>query len=167
MNSSQHTILKSLPLIKLSADFSLVGIVLCFSCMLCIKLYVLGWISLSILICVVLIVLAIVLKNLDFLHHKCEQIIVRYLMHAVFVFYQRYFGILKETKCNDICVICQERLTLQKCVLLKCGHIFHELCIIMWERKQVRGSFLFRKCVICRTVYDVRDRSKGHSHMDQ
>eukprot|EP00483_Globobulimina_turgida_P007775 UN07790 len=85
-------------------------------------------------------------------------------------FYHQYFGILKGIQSNDICVICREKLIQRKCVVLKCGHIFHEFCIIQWEMKSTAYYCirLFCRCVICNKEYKIRDRnqSKGHSDMD-
>ena len=43
---------------------------------------------------------------------------------------------------DEECCICYEKLSQKRSTKLKCGHVFHTLCIRKWDRKKIRASDL-------------------------
>ena len=60
------------------------------------------------------------------------------------IHYKNKCALRKYNKYNQTsCYICLEKLCSEKCIVLKCNHIFHSSCILKWYEAN-------KKCPLCK-----------------
>ena len=61
---------------------------------------------------------------------------------------------LKYINNNSICSICLCNININNFCLLFCGHIFCTECINKWEIIQTKNKKYYKKCPLCKKVYN-------------